>query len=245
MTTAMISSVDDRPVPAKRSSIYSYLSDRFGVDVSAKSPIELPNIGREGFAEMLGAWGCRVGCEVGVERGEYLATLARVLLPGGVLYGVDAWQSHVGYRDHVRQNKLDRFYAETCARFEQYPNVHLIRKFSVEAAKDIPGASLDFVYIDANHALPFVIADLHAWSYKVRPGGIVAGHDFIHHKWPNQMHVTQAIHAWTDAYDIKPWFVLGRKDKVPGEVRDDGRSWFWVHEPRPAWRKGMGKPIKQ
>ena len=235
--------VDDRSPLLDRPSILSYLADRFGIDVSAKSPIEVPNIGREGFAEMLGAWGCRVGVEVGVESGEYSEVLCREN-PGGKLYCVDAWKAYVGYRDHVRQDRLNGFYDTTVQRLAPY-NATLIRKFSVEAAADFENGSLDFVYIDANHALPFVIADLHAWSPKVRAGGIISGHDFLHHRWPNQMHVPQAIHAWTDAYDIKPWFVLGRKDKVPGEVRDDGRSYFWIHEPRPAWRKGMGKPIKQ
>lgn len=236
------STQDDRSLILDRASIYAYLTDRFGVDISAKSPIELPNVGRDGFAEILGAWGCRVGVEVGVERAVYSETLCRAI-PGLHLYGIDCWAPYIFYRDHVDAQKLERFYHEATQRVAPY-NVTLIRKLSVAAAEDFENASLDFVYIDANHALPFVIADLHAWSPKVRAGGIISGHDFIHHRWPNLMHVTQAIHAWTDAYDIKPWFVLGRKEKVPGEIRDDGRSWFWVHEPRPAWRKGM-KVIKQ
>jgi hypothetical protein len=37
---------------------------------------------------------------------------------------------------------------------------------------------MDFVYIDARHDYESVKEDLHAWFDKVRPGGILAGHDY-------------------------------------------------------------------
>ena len=37
---------------------------------------------------------------------------------------------------------------------------------------------LDFVYIDGNHAEPFVREDITNYYTKVRPGGILGGHDF-------------------------------------------------------------------
>lgn len=208
-------------------------------DVAAatpKRPVEIPNTNRETLARLFYLLGFQSGAEVGVERGHYSEVLCQQN-PGVRLLCVDAWQAYRGYRDHVRQAKLDRFYAETAARLAPY-KATLVRQFSTEAAKDVPDGSLDFVYIDGNHNIENVIADLAAWSPKVRPGGIVAGHDFLPHRWPNQMHVVQALHAWTDAYDIRPWFVLGRKEKRPGELRDDGRSWFYVHEPRPVLAHG-------
>lgn len=49
---------------------------------------------------------------------------------------------------------------------------------SVEAAKAYADATLDAVFIDADHAYASVRADIDAWLPKVRPGGIIAGHDF-------------------------------------------------------------------
>ncbi len=53
--------------------------------------------------------------------------------------------------------------------------------------KDAAGAfdtgSVDFIFIDAEHTYEGVKADIAAWYDKVRPGGIIAGHDFSH-KWP-------------------------------------------------------------
>lgn len=222
----------------------AHIANKYNLDLhQRRMPVEIPNAGREvELPALLHDLGCHVGAEVGVERGEYSETLCRAV-PGLMLYCVDAWKVYVGYRDHVDQGKLERFYEQTVTRLRPY-QCEVIRKFSQHAALQFEDSSLDFIYLDGNHSLPHVIADLAAWTPKVRAGGIVAGHDYLHHRWPNQMHVPQAIHAWTDAYDIHPWFVLGRKAKIPGEIRDDGRSWFWVHEPR-TWRKGMAKPIRQ
>jgi predicted O-methyltransferase YrrM len=56
--------------------------------------------------------------------------------------------------------------------------VKVIRDFSISAATTFEDNYLDFVYIDADHTEKAVYEDLHAWWTKVRPGGIVAGHDY-------------------------------------------------------------------
>jgi len=107
-------------------------------------------------------------------------------------------------------------------------NCKLVRKFGAEAAKDRLTGSLDFVYIDANHSLPYVIDDIMTWLPKIRPGGIISGHDYRKTKNNFELHVVQAVNAYTDAYKVRPWFVLGRKNMIEGEIRDTHRSWMWV-----------------
>jgi predicted O-methyltransferase YrrM len=41
----------------------------------------------------------------------------------------------------------------------------------------MPGC-LDMVFIDADHKYEIVIADIRAWLPKVKPGGILCGHDY-------------------------------------------------------------------
>ena len=96
--------------------------------------------------------------------------------------------------------------------------------------------SLDFVYVDGHHNLYNVIHDLTMWSAVVRPGGIIAGHDFVRYK--NQaMHVPQGVLAYVDAYQIEPWFLLGRRDrKTKEEFRDTHRTFLWV---RPGYEADM------
>ena len=52
------------------------------------------------------------------------------------------------------------------------------RETSVEAAGRVKPASLDFVYLDARHSYEGVAEDLEVWFPLVRPGGLMAGHDY-------------------------------------------------------------------
>ena len=56
-----------------------------------------------------------------------------------------------------------------------------IRMDSVEASKLYDDQSLDFVFIDGNHLYYAVKADIEHWLPKIKPGGVIAGHDWFHH----------------------------------------------------------------
>lgn len=60
----------------------------------------------------------------------------------------------------------------------RHTNIQKVKKRSVEAAPDFADASLDAVYIDAAHDYGSFKADLLAWAPKVKPGGIISGHDY-------------------------------------------------------------------
>lgn len=157
--------------------------------------------------------GYRSVVEIGVERAHYTKHLLAAL-PDAKVYGVDPWLAYKGYREHVTQEKLDGFYAEAQQRIAEFGDRGLlIRAASVEAAAGFADESIDVVYIDGNHTLPFVIPDLAAWVPKVRSGGMVCGHDYGRRRVG---HVREAVIAWTNAYDIRPWFLF-TKD----------RSWSW------------------
>ena len=49
---------------------------------------------------------------------------------------------------------------------------------SVQAATEYDDASLDFVYIDADHSYESVTADINAWLPKIKSGGYLGGHDW-------------------------------------------------------------------
>jgi len=215
----------DRPVPP--ADTLRYVTDRFRLTELNRTPVEIPDADRGTLAGLFAELGFKTCVEVGTERGHYAETLCGAN-PGMKLYCVDSWKAYGGYREHVSQAKLDGFYEETVERLRPY-DATLVRKSSADAANDFADGSLDAVYIDANHSLPHVIADLCAWVPKVRKGGIVAGHDWIRRSNPDcLMHVVPAVTAYVDAYDIKPLFVLGRRERVEGEKRDRARSWFFV-----------------
>jgi hypothetical protein len=63
-------------------------------------------------------------------------------------------------------------------RMKPYSNVRKLKMKSDEGATHFADASLDFVYIDADHHEEFVREDIRLWLPKVKPGGILAGHDY-------------------------------------------------------------------
>lgn len=194
------------------------------------SPVEIPDVGRDDLAVYFAEQGYTQGVEVGTEYGEYAEVLCQAN-PQLHLTCVDPYTSYSDYRDHKSQVKLDAMYEQAQRRLRPY-NVDFLRLFSTAAAASFKNESLDFVYLDGNHSLPYVIADLHAWTPKVRRGGIISGHDFIrrNNRLRYQCHVVEAVYAWTQAYMIDKWFVVGRKNQVEGEKRDAIRSWFWIKE---------------
>ncbi len=58
----------------------------------------------------------------------------------------------------------------------QHLTVH--KDTSANASKSFEDASVDFVFIDANHTYKSVKANILAWHPKIKRGGIIAGHDY-------------------------------------------------------------------
>lgn len=212
-----------------------WIKNKFEVDIT-QPLVEIPNTDREVLANMFRILKFTKGVEIGVERGLYSEVLCKNN-PDLHLFSVDAWTAYKEYRDHVTQDKLDDIYEEAKERLKPY-HAELVKGFSMDVVKSFPDNYFDFVYIDGNHEYQHVVDDIVQWTKKVRAGGIVAGHDYIrrkatHKKQEYLMHVIPAVHGYVDAYQIKPLFILGRKAKVEGELRDSPRSWFFVKpEPR-------------
>lgn len=206
-----------------------YLLKRFGMKgYPRRMPVEVPGVGRSDLARIFGALGFREGVEVGVKEGDYSVELLEAN-PNLHLRSVDPWLVRDGYRDRRGQEVFDGYEAkarERLADFGQRSTV--IKGFSVDVARSLSDASLDFVYIDGHHSFQAATNDIAEWLPKIRPGGIISGHDYARFRAGFDNKAKEVVDAWTAAYGVKPWFVLGRQDKRDGEVRDRHRSWLWV-----------------
>lgn len=140
--------------------------------------------------------GLKVGAEIGVFDG-YFSEFMCQSIPGLKLYSIDAWEVYPGYRDHKFERSMRNAEAKARERLEQF-DVTIIKKFSMEAAKDFEDESLDFVYIDGNHEYKFVKEDIEVWTKKVRKGGIVAGDDYYMTRAGN-LGVIRAAQEYADA----------------------------------------------
>ena len=207
------------------------LCEFFGISLSAGEtyPLTIADGDRDKLAAFFGHVGFTNGAEVGVESGRFAQTLCKSN-PGLHLYCVDAWLSYGAYRQHVSQARTEWMLERARERLSGY-SYTIIRKFSVEAAEDIEDGSLDFVYIDANHAYEHVVADIAAWLPKVRSGGIISGHDYAHWTLSGMpCGVVEAVNGWTRDHQITPWFLLGHKGVAPGDHRPRPQSWLWVKD---------------
>lgn len=191
--------------------------------------VEIPDCDRNDFANFLFEEKYRQGVEIGVNQGEY----GKILCKAGLnMWGVDCWENYQGYK---RVGTYASHYEDAKKNLKglMYKIIH---KYSLDAVNDFEDDSLDFVYIDANHTLPHICADIFAWERKVKHGGIISGHDYAnisgfgevkHPKVFDGCHVKTGVNACVEIMKIPKLYVLGRKEKIEGEKRDKWRSWFF------------------
>ena len=127
--------------------------------------------------------GLRVA-EIGVEKGMTVTYLMKHDQAIREYYAVDPW--HVPGKSKESNKVLESYYdnLESWSRNEPVLQrhgrraVHILRQSSEEAAGQIDTDYLDVVFIDADHAFESVRRDIQVWKRRLRPGGILAGHDF-------------------------------------------------------------------
>jgi len=205
---------------------------------------------RDQLPRLLAASGLTgTGVEVGVQRGIYSEIiLSRSRVTQLIL--VDPWREFGGdYRDvaNVAQAEHDSAFAEAQQRLARFgERATFWRMTSLEAAAQVAAASIDFVYLDARHDYEHVMDDLRAWYPKVKPGGIMAGHDYLDGDNPSgRFGVRSAVNAFCTANDLavyetyedQPWTTWivaphSRHPRLIGAVRTG--LWFGFRVRRKA-----------
>lgn len=192
-------------------------------------PAEIPDCSRDDLPQFFVDMGFKVGAEIGVYKGEFSEKFCRA---GLALYAIDPWQIYKGRDDSRGQDRLDFLYEHTKRVLAPFSNCKIIRKTSMEAIEDFEDESLDFVYIDGNHQFKYVAEDIVEWTKKVKKGGVISGHDYDYYTKAGthtvNRHVTNVLNAYIGAYGISNWYLIGRKDALPGEERGRWRSWMFV-----------------
>jgi hypothetical protein len=135
-----------------------------------------------------------LGAEIGVWRGDFSARLLEVVQPKQ-LHLIDPWKHEpsamykyalYGGLTKRGQEEMDRHYADVCARFQAQAargQVTIHRGFSADVLGQFPDAFFDWVYIDGNHLYEYVKKDLELSLRKTKPGGFVAGDDYVGGQW--------------------------------------------------------------
>lgn len=136
------------------------------------------------------------GCEIGVDQGDFTASIVDTLAPSK-LYLVDPWSS-----ERYGQEKYDGVVRRFAKEIEA-ESVEIIRARSEEAAALIEDGSLDWVYIDSDHSYATTKKELELYSAKLRPGGILSGHDYAQGNLRKALKygVVEAVHEFCVSND--------------------------------------------
>jgi hypothetical protein len=145
------------------------------------------------FADLFRLGGFRSGAEVGVASGRFSEHMLKHANP-------EQW---IMVEPFPNQNLASRLpIVRSAAKYNDHFTVHeparetwVERGISVDTnitflpcmslddrvMNAVPTNSLDFVYLDGAHDYENVKGELEPWFERVRPGGILAGHDYQHH----------------------------------------------------------------
>jgi hypothetical protein len=137
----------------------------------------LPGKRWEVLAELGMRFDLKAFAEIGVKSGRTSGELL-TRLPEATLICVDPWAPYDDWPswDQHKHSRNERGFDKIAKQFG--PRITKLKMPSVVAARRIPDKSLDCVFIDADHSYLAVVADIDAWLPKVRPGGILSGHDY-------------------------------------------------------------------
>ncbi|MGL6074877.1 MAG: class I SAM-dependent methyltransferase [Fimbriiglobus sp.] len=157
---------------------------------------------RENLVRFLPSGG--VGGEIGVAQGDFAAHLLQVVSPKEI-HLIDPWSHlesdtlsglslleavkhdpHSANRAPAHNSLGDEQFRVIQARFATDPRVRLHRQFSYKAFSTFPDSYFDFLYIDGNHTYEFVLRDLLDYAPKVKPDGLILGHDFFHNNFADR-----------------------------------------------------------
>jgi len=184
------------------------IKDVMNIDDGNKYPmLSKKGSGRENIPRLFKELGFKYGAEIGVFKGEFSKCLLNGI-PGLKLKCIDIWEGYKRHDDNSIYNNVIRDLKDFDA--------EIIKGRSLDIAKNVEDESLDFVYIDADHHFEPTFNDITEWSKKVKPGGVVSGHDYFN---GGNCGVKQAVDKYINMHNILKWYITR-----------DGRckSFLWI-----------------
>jgi len=132
------------------------------------------------YSEMVKRFDHAVFIEIGSCEGESAVFMAKEIKSSGKdikFYTVDIFQPY------ERRGVIFQADYETYLKnIEPYKDfINTIVGDSIKISEQFANGSIDFVFIDGDHRYEYVKKDILAWLPKLKPEGVMAGHDYT---WP-------------------------------------------------------------
>jgi hypothetical protein len=132
-----------------------------------------------------------VVAELGVNKGEFSEEIWTITKPQK-LHLVDIWASeryHMGLRKLIEKKFKDQIDSE---------KIIINQGLSIDMSFRFQDNYFDWIYIDTDHSYGVTKAELQAYKNKIKPGGIIAGHDYVQGNWGKLLRygVMEAVHEF-------------------------------------------------
>lgn len=149
--------------------------------------------------------------EIGVDQGEFSEQILKVTQPKK-LHLVDAWGDESRYHDGLKLQVAEKFAKEIKA-----DKVEINIGFSHVVLKNMPDSYFDWVYLDTDHSYNTTARELNILNKKVKPGGIICGHDYNMGNWVGNIRygVIEAVHEFCLNYNWELIYITINEREMP------------------------------
>ena len=162
-------------------------------DVASSSLVDHPKLRNKNGKSL-------IGIEIGVQEGKYSEIILNNWKSCSKYIMIDAWTEQPNYYDraNVPTTKQLELYEQTKRRLRRIAddstrNIELVyyRNYSSDAVTYIEDNSIDFIFIDARHDYCGVEEDIRLYWDKLKPGGLLTGHDYLQQSMLTSSHSGQ------------------------------------------------------
>lgn len=145
-----------------------------------------------------------IGVEIGVFKGQFADEMLSIVNPSK-LFLIDPWVGHIHSGD--KDGKVfefiengDNYFSDVLLpKYKYDTRVELIKNTS-GILKGFEDKFFDWAYVDGNHSFLGVTHDLEILKSKVKPNGVIMGHDY---KIPRYFSVVKAVNNFCRKYNLK------------------------------------------
>jgi hypothetical protein len=148
-----------------------------------------------------------VCAEIGVLEGDFSELILNYLNPT-TFYLIDPYltgteEYNKGLKNHKIVYSNEMQHTRILRRFSSHiktGTVNVDRRFSYKAVNNYSSHIFNFIYHDASHLYKDLKIDLETWFCKLKPDGLMCGHDYIEHE---SFGVIQAVDEFCEEYELE------------------------------------------
>ncbi|MBK8831485.1 MAG: class I SAM-dependent methyltransferase [Saprospiraceae bacterium] len=148
--------------------------------------------------------------EIGVNEGDFSTLILEFCTPQKLIL-IDVWASK-RYHGGLFEKVKSRFNHQLAS-----GQIEIMRDLSFGAIASCPDQTFDWVYLDTDHTYATTRRELELLRPKMKPGGIIAGHDYIIGNWNAgyRYGVIEAVREFCLQYNWEMIFLTHELDIPP------------------------------